>query len=410
MRCAAWPACVCAPPRWWLCVTEVRLLSRPQVNVDRRKAAFERLMRKILLTQPQAALVVVNAHRWRVVRSHDGRTDKCWTPKWPVDMVNNRTQHLAQTFGHEPGAKDAINADEDAVAALCRHYNVPLVSQRAALVNAVRLGEIGIPSFMRDCKHPAGEGHTHLAQLVLQRLLNPPQAAAPTTGAAQCGDSAAARPALPPPLNADGLEQASSVCARGAQLAAHVTARSGFELSDEGRGPQKLGYVATVPGSTISLAFDLGGGGGGRGGRGERQAALWIGFLRSYEHMGRVAVTCSGGCGCDETVIDGHDIVDGVSVTDVRRVMLTRLRPRRGKRKGGGGEEARMCSVGLRVKKASTSGEHKFKLMSVLLGGQDASSLQTFSMRVAATAAEGRGGQGGKRRGRGKRGGRGRND
>ena len=392
------------------------------MNVDRRKAAFERLMRKILLTQPQAALVVVNAHRWRVVRSHDGRTDKCWTPKWPVDMVGNRTQRLAQTFGNEPGATDAINADEDAVAALCRHYNVPLVSQRAALVDAVRLGEIGIPSFMRDCKHPAGEGHTHLAQLVLQRLLHPPQpqpqpATPPpvttttTTGAAQCGEALPARPALPPPLNSDGLEQASSVCARGAQLATHVTARSGFELSDEGRGPHKLGYVATAPGATISLAFDLGGGGGGRGGgRGERQAALWIGFLRSYEHMGRVAVSCSGGCGCDESVIDGHDIVDGVSVTDVRRVMLTRLRPRRGKRKGGGGEEARMCSVGLRVKKASTSGEHKFKLMSVLLGGHDASSLQTFSMRVAASAAEGRGGGqggGGKRRGRGKRGGRG---
>ena len=66
--------------------------------------------------------------------------------------------------------------------------------------------------------------------------------------------------------------------------------------------------------------------------------------------------------------------------------MLLRLRPRRvGKRKGEGG---RLCSVKLKVQQKSTSGEHKFKLMSLLLGGADASDLQTFSMRVAAQAAE----------------------
>ena len=54
------------------------------VNVDRRPASFERLLRRLLINQPQAALIVLNHHRWRVVRPHDGRTDKCWNPKWPV--------------------------------------------------------------------------------------------------------------------------------------------------------------------------------------------------------------------------------------------------------------------------------------------------------------------------------------
>ena len=139
------------------------------VNVDRHHASFERLIRRLLISQPQAALIVVNAHRWRVIRPHDGRTDKCWNPKWPVDMARNATQWAAQTFGQEAGATDGLNADEDAVAALCRHYRVPLVSQRAALLRAVRQGEVSIPAFMRDCKHPSGEGHTLMAQLVLQR-------------------------------------------------------------------------------------------------------------------------------------------------------------------------------------------------------------------------------------------------
>ena len=128
----------------------------------------------------------------------------------------------------------------------------------------VRYGEIAIPAFMRDCKHPSGEGHTIMAQLLVHRLLHaPPTAAAAATGdtvEAACGGGGAgasasalaamvtaARASLPPPLLPGGQEQGSSVCARGPQLSAHVTARSGFELTDEGRGPQKLGCARTAP-------------------------------------------------------------------------------------------------------------------------------------------------------------------
>ena len=99
-------------------------------------------------------------------------------------------------------------------------------------------------------------------------------------------------------------------------------------------------------------------------------------------------------------MIDAHDIKDSVFVTNVRRVIL-RLEPRRLQaQKGEGG---RLCGVGLRVMRQSTSGEHKFKLMSLLLGGSDASDLQTFSMRVAAQAAEDDGKGKGKKRGGGRR-------
>ena len=52
------------------------------VNTDGHAAAFERLLRTLLLL-PRAALVVVNAHHWRAI-AHDGRTHQCWNPRRPV--------------------------------------------------------------------------------------------------------------------------------------------------------------------------------------------------------------------------------------------------------------------------------------------------------------------------------------
>ena len=107
------------------------------VNTDGRAAAFERLLRTLLL-HPRAALVVVNAHRWRAIRAHDGRTDKCWNPRWPVAMATNRTQWAAQSF-HQPAAmRDLHNRD-----ALPR-------------VHAKQAGVGDVLGFVLDRKCPAG--------------------------------------------------------------------------------------------------------------------------------------------------------------------------------------------------------------------------------------------------------------
>ena len=376
------------------------------VNTDRRPASFERLLRTLLLHPRSPALIVVNAHRWRAIRPHDGRTDKCWRKNWPVDMATNRTQWLAQRLGRAGApSTDLLAGDEDSIADLCRHYDVPLVSMRSALVEAVRAGAVAIPAFMNDCKHPNGQGHTFMAQLVLHRLLHAPAAAsALPTGSAtaehEAADAAAmvegasgggaalrgceppaARRALPEPLNgASGREMASSVCARGDQLSRYVeSARTdGFNLTDEGRGRGKLGYLAHGVGRSISLCLPW----PAPGSATRPPRVLWLGFLRSYEHMGRARVSCSGACACAPDVIDGHDIKDGVSVTDVRRLVF---RPGSA---SATGDDARCCRVQLTIASGTSSGEHKFKLMSLLLGGADASQLQVFSLRVAASASE----------------------
>ena len=353
------------------------------VNTDGHAAAFERLLRTLLLL-PRAALVVVNAHHWRAI-AHDGRTDKCWNPRWPVAMATNRTQWAAQSF-HQPAAmRDLHNRDEDAIGKLAAHYAVPLVSMRGALVDAVRAGELAIPSFMRDCKHPSGEGHTFLAQIALHRILTPPNA----TGRGVPPDAACgAAPPLPSPLHADGRQLPQSVCARGGQLQRFVRHTDGFAMTDEGRGAGKLGLVAKHAADTLALCLPPLTQPTAGATRREAARVLWLGYLRSYEHMGRARVTCADGCRCADDVIDAHDVKDGVSVTDVRRVQLRA--PGRRDAPVDEGSNHSCCSMSLKVLPKSTSGEFKFKVMSLLLGGADAHDLQVFSLRVAATSAQAR--------------------
>lgn len=102
-------------------------------------------------------------------------------------------------------------------------------------------------------------------------------------------------------------------------------------------------------------------------------AVLWIGYLRSYEHMGRARATCSGRCGCEPHVFDAHDFKSSVSVTDVRSIVTHGVRA---EAPTGPSSGTQCCLLQLQVTQGSSSGEHKFKLMSILQGGADARGLQ----------------------------------
>jgi len=88
-------------------------------------------------------------------------------------------------------------------------------------------------------------------------------------------------------------------------------------------------------------------------------SALVVGFLRSYEHMGRASLTCVKGCNCAPTVIDAHN-PETVSVLELHEVPVT---------------ASSACVVRLEVLKESSSpgGEHKFKLIQIAVRGSAAS-------------------------------------
>ena len=66
-------------------------------------------------------------------------------------------------------------------------------------------------------------------------------------------------------------------------------------------GLPKPGWIATQPGAACELQYSL-----PRDGA-PREQLVGLGYLKSYEGMGRVQVTCVRGCSCKPVTLDGHN-------------------------------------------------------------------------------------------------------
>ena len=124
------------------------------LNTDGKAAPFERLLRKLLLTHPRSAIVVINVHAWSL--RHGCYCEKV-LPSRPHCFTGESNPSRAERY----------------IAAICAYYHVPLVSFVAGLSSQVRNNTLHPMHFMLDCRHPSGQGHTLLAQLMLARLLRP---------------------------------------------------------------------------------------------------------------------------------------------------------------------------------------------------------------------------------------------
>ena len=291
------------------------------------------------------------------------------------------------------------------MAELCRHYNIPLVSMRAALLVAVRSGKVPLASFMQDCRHPNRDGHLAMAHAVIERL----RSTRPPAGATKCPSEAVA---LPLPMHKQGMPMPNSMCARGELLNQFVVTAEGFEYTSEHMG--KPGMVGLAPGNNLSLSLFakyvpfVGIPRGRRGAahqkslrcqdspaysdptyceqkhqfcqypavsrrcqrtcglcslqptqavsRGLTSSVLWIAYLSSYQHMGRVMAFCSGGCTCGPIEIDAHAPSERTSITAVQRLIVTHL------------DTGGRCLLRLTILPSTSSGEHKWKLIGLLLG------------------------------------------
>ena len=105
-------------------------------NIDDNPAAFERLLRKLLALR--AAVVVVNTHVFNVAHQSTGKLMRrvCWRHRkglgGPVSL------HEPEQLAVQEWRDVFFHGAEDHIAKLCSWYGVPLVSVRAALLDAAK--------------------------------------------------------------------------------------------------------------------------------------------------------------------------------------------------------------------------------------------------------------------------------
>lgn len=284
------------------------------VNMDRATAlrggqapAFERLIRRLLDLKPLPAIVVINSHVWLSAAEDRafGTVDRgrCFNHprRSPEPIMYSGAQRAVQRWEDV-----AHGGDEDGVAAVCRSYNVPLVSMRAALLSAVkRDASVGtrIEAFMKDCKHPNSLGHVYLSQLVLHRLLE----RSPNASSERACASSRKMKSLRPPMSAKGwTEPMTSTCHHGEALLPLATNESGtpftfqFVTHDQA-GAYKPGYIGNRVGQRAAFLIAL------PAPQPLTRLVLRVVYLRSWlPSMARARFTCTG-CSCDPLVIDAKE-------------------------------------------------------------------------------------------------------
>ena len=341
--------------------------------------SIEGLMGAIRQRAPAAALVLLAPLPQRCVRSL-----KRMKPFQHVPLDDDSTRMLLR---RDCFSNRSVAASFEDVG---RAHNVTTVSARFLVheqlwrnpANAQRI----IGRLHYDAVHPSGGGHWQLAvalEFAIRRLQ-------PKVGQAAADVEAFCTPALAGALEAANLfaprtavPSGSMVCALGDDLKRHVLRSSGWRYAVEynSQGLAKPGFVADAPGATLDLCHRPELGHAASGDREQRmvQVAWSLGYLMSYEHMGKMRGEClktEGSCSCGARVFNGHWRLP-ISQPHISRL---KLQIRYARKRGEwipahavhqGADDARAacpCVIRLTNLNATDSGEHKMKLTSLMSG------------------------------------------
>ena len=331
-----------------------------ELNVNAgTERAYERLHRKILARPSNPAVLEVLVENWKE---------------------------------RDPGGESVIPGEEwKGKVPLLKHYEIPFVAQAPALAPEVlrdstmpggASGPYDIVAWLekedvRDIrehyfislgKHMRHPGHQMMAEMLMETVMvlvrqHPCKSllreaiAAATAVEAEAG----ARGGIPaqPPFHDHIVERHTESCMTPKQIM-HASKSAGWTLKDERsrQGEHKFGVISSAPGAWLNISLDTRpnlGGDGGNGVDGKidvSHAVVTIAYLASYEHMGRVKGSCSGGCSCEEFTIDAL-WERQASELQLHHVLTA--------------PPAEHCHVNLRIDKGTSdrNGEHKFKVLQV---------------------------------------------
>ena len=372
--------------------------------------SFERLIRRLLRLPNHPAIVIVNTME---LVPPGGRL--------PWDPDDGSAYPSQKDLGFEyrsTGAEDAIHAIAD-------YYAVPCVSLRGALFDQLKGNSsvFAIKQLYHDRHHPSAWGHSLMAQMVVERIreavLHAQRArsgggagggghsgggvgvgAGVGAGAGFGGGSMADRPSCsvarremgpdgrgPPlfaPLFSRGDEAEVGACYKDRELAERIHKAHGFRYFVEGTDAKmKPGIIGTRAGDSVHFCIDVSrlrvGG----------DFVFILGHLISYEHMGVAKVECADECECEAVEVDAHVPGGKFSVFKAKTFHAKRRAlpggGGAGGGAGGGGAGAALaagataqppacgCKVVVTILPRTGSGEHKFKVLSLMTAGREGS-------------------------------------
>ena len=349
-------------------------------------ASVERLMSAVRERAPAAALMLLAPIPQRCVRAikrmkpfqHIPHDDESTLGILRNDCFSNRS--VAASF------EDVGRAHRVATVSARNLIRDELFSRPAVAASTV--GKLHY-----DAVHPSGAGHWYLAAAIEHALFGQNErpssyGAAPFDGVPLCEAPRAGSLELANLFASRTARSSSMVCALGEELHQHVERAVGWRYGVEynSQGLPKPGYIADSPGASLDLCHrpKLGSGGASMLDRSSRvvNVAWSLGYLMSYEHMGKMRGEClsrESSCKCGTRIFDAHWRLP-ISQPHISRL---KLQIRYARRRGGKGTmvpEAALrsaspdaalacpCKIRFTLLNDTSSDGHKFKLVALMSG------------------------------------------
>lgn len=321
---------------------------------------FERLLRKLMTLPSQPAVVLLHYYSWFLSQpERDNRGDYYW----PVEP--NSITHTPDQWTNDRGIYyDSI---ENEYTTIGEYYGLPQLSIRAACYHQMVAGKPGFQThvwradheelaneedlFYYDAIHPQTKtGYKMMTDLLVAGLLQQTSVDL-MLHPSSSGDGETNT--IPRPMFYNNWQRNSTTCRLGGNMQGAKVSQNGnwtfINEKREGGATDKWGWVSEEVGSSIVLQIDT---------RSHdtiidnnNNNDMVLAYLRSYEHMGKFSVECISGCSCDGMKLNGH-WTEHKSVTEIEIFPVS---------------QHAECEIRVKVLNGSSSGEHKVKLLGVMV-------------------------------------------
>ena len=136
-----------------------------------------------------------------------------------------------------------------------------------------------------------------------------------------------------------------------------VNFTDGWAFVEVENNKRKPGWISNKVGSILKMAVGIVDG---------VQQSIGLTYLTSWKHMGIANMSCVQGCRCEDSIIEGHDKVVEHSIPRIKEVHFfpaTNQKHFNGSDSTAGNITNATCVIRVKITNATSSGEHKFKVI-----------------------------------------------